>query len=70
MKTHGLNALRIASVLTSYPAVEHIVYPGFATHHRTYLPQPTHKSVSQHHVAVGPCAWFTLQRDGLVPQMW
>ncbi|KIK32866.1 hypothetical protein CY34DRAFT_814028, partial [Suillus luteus UH-Slu-Lm8-n1] len=43
MKTHGLNALRIASVLTSYPAVEHIAYPGLASHHRTYLHQLTHK---------------------------
>jgi len=32
MKTHGLNALRIASFLTSHPAVEHVIYPGLASH--------------------------------------
>lgn len=32
MKAHGLNALRIASFLTSHPAVEHVIYPGLATH--------------------------------------
>ncbi|KAG2339031.1 hypothetical protein BDR05DRAFT_1062358 [Suillus weaverae] len=32
MKAHGLNALRIASFLTSHPAVEHVIYPGLASH--------------------------------------
>jgi cystathionine gamma-lyase len=32
MKTHGLNALRIACFVTSHPAVEHVIYPGLATH--------------------------------------
>ncbi|KAG1905939.1 Cys/Met metabolism PLP-dependent enzyme-domain-containing protein [Suillus fuscotomentosus] len=31
MKAHGLNALRIASFLTSHPAVEHVIYPGLAS---------------------------------------
>jgi cystathionine gamma-lyase len=32
MKAHGLNALRVASFLTSHPAVEHVIYPGLASH--------------------------------------
>lgn len=32
MKVHGLNALRIASFLTSHPAVKHVIYPGLASH--------------------------------------
>ncbi|KAG1718910.1 hypothetical protein EDB19DRAFT_1919704 [Suillus lakei] len=32
MKAHGLNALRVASFLFSHPAVEHVIYPGLASH--------------------------------------
>jgi len=32
MKAHGLNALRVASFLASHPAVEHVIYPGLASH--------------------------------------
>lgn len=32
MKAHGLNALRIASFLTSHPAVERVIYPGLTSH--------------------------------------
>ncbi|KAG1808928.1 Cys/Met metabolism PLP-dependent enzyme-domain-containing protein [Suillus subaureus] len=32
MKAHGLNALRVASFLTSHPAVEHVIYPGLVSH--------------------------------------
>ncbi|KAG2033874.1 Cys/Met metabolism PLP-dependent enzyme-domain-containing protein [Suillus americanus] len=32
MKAHGQNALRVASFLTSHPAVEHVIYPGLASH--------------------------------------
>ncbi|KIK34051.1 hypothetical protein CY34DRAFT_813173 [Suillus luteus UH-Slu-Lm8-n1] len=45
MKTHGLNALRIASFLTSHPAVEHVIYPGLATHPLHAL---AHTSLSPH----------------------
>ncbi|OAX39351.1 hypothetical protein K503DRAFT_769594 [Rhizopogon vinicolor AM-OR11-026] len=37
MKAHGLNALRIATFLTSHPAVEHVIYPGLASHPRHTL---------------------------------
>lgn len=45
MKTHGLNALRIASFLTLHPAVEHVIYPGLATHPLHAL---AHTSLSPH----------------------
>lgn len=32
MKAHGLNALRIATFLSTHPAVEHVIYPGLTSH--------------------------------------
>ena len=45
MKQHGINALAVAQALARSPHVEHVVYPGLASHPRNDL---AYRSLSPH----------------------
>jgi cystathionine gamma-lyase len=45
MKTHGMNALAVAQFLESSPHIEHVIYPGLASHPRNEL---AYSSLSPH----------------------
>ncbi|KAG1724839.1 Cys/Met metabolism PLP-dependent enzyme-domain-containing protein [Suillus occidentalis] len=53
MKTHSLNALCIVSFLTSHPAVEHVIYPSFASHLRHVLARTSLSTFPQSTLAHG-----------------
>ncbi|KAG2336333.1 hypothetical protein BDR05DRAFT_1005960 [Suillus weaverae] len=70
MKAHGLNALRIASFLTSHPTVEHVIYPSLALHLLHALACTIlSPHMQQHLTTIEPCTCGARSAEALLPKL-